>query len=130
MREMNLMTRPRRYSPAEIVDLLRTIHSRYWVAVQTGGIWLGSEHQRRELHVVRDAQLAECMDSTRAEISHRFYDMCEDAGMPPLGFRGSVEKAIAPTGSQGQARIGYQPTTLSRALFGSSTRFAGSWLAR
>ena len=69
-----------------IVDLLRAIRSRYLLAVQTGQIYLGPEHQGQQFYDIRDEQVAEWMDSTRAEIIQLFSDLCEEAGIPPLRF--------------------------------------------
>lgn len=69
-----------------IVDLLRAIRSRYSLAVQTGQIYLGSEHQGRQFYDIRDEQVAEWMDSTRAEIIQLFSDLCKEAGILPLHF--------------------------------------------
>jgi len=69
-----------------IVDLLRAIRSRYSLAVQTGQIHLGSEHQGRQFYDIRDEQVADWMDSTRAEIIQLFSELCEEASIPPLHF--------------------------------------------
>lgn len=69
-----------------IVDLLQAIRSRYSLAVQTGQIDLGSEHQGQQFYYIRDKQVAEWMDSTRADIIQLFSDLCEKAGIPPLHF--------------------------------------------
>ena len=69
-----------------IVDLLRAIRSRYSLAVQTGQIHLGSEYQGRQSYDIRDEQVADWMDSTRAEIIRLFSDLCKEAGIPPLHF--------------------------------------------
>lgn len=69
-----------------IVDLLRAIRSRYSLAVQTGQIHLGSEYQGRQFYDIRDEQVADWMDSTRAEIIQLFSDLCKEAGIPPLHF--------------------------------------------
>jgi hypothetical protein len=69
-----------------IVDLLRAIRSRYSLAVQIGQIHLGSEHHGQQFYDIRDDQVAEWMDSSRAEIILLFSDMCKEAGIPPLHF--------------------------------------------
>jgi hypothetical protein len=69
-----------------IVDLLRAIRSRYFLAVQTRQIDVGLEHQGRQSYIIRDGQVAEWMDSTRGEIIQLFSNLCEEAGIPPLHF--------------------------------------------
>ncbi|HXG23569.1 MAG TPA: hypothetical protein VNJ09_03360 [Chthonomonadales bacterium] len=69
-----------------IVDLLRAIRSRYSLAVQTGQIWLGPERDGRQPYGIRNKEVAEWMDSTRAEIVKLFSELCEEAGIPPLHF--------------------------------------------
>ena len=69
-----------------IVDLLRAIRSRYSSALQTGQIYLGPEHQGQQFYDIRDEQVGEWMDSTRAEILQLFSEMCTEAGIPPLKF--------------------------------------------
>jgi hypothetical protein len=69
-----------------IVDLLRAIRSRYSLAVRTGQIHLGSEHDGQQFYVIQDAQVAAWIDSTRAEIIRGFSDLCKEAGIPPLHF--------------------------------------------
>jgi hypothetical protein len=69
-----------------IVDLLRAIRSRYSLAVQTGQIHIGLERQGRQFYHIRDEQIAEWMDSTRAEIIQLFSELCEEAGIPILYF--------------------------------------------
>ena len=71
-----------------IVDLLRAIRSRYALAVQTGQIHIGSEHQGRQFYHIRDEQVAEWMDSMRAEVVQLFSELCKQAGIPPLHFPG------------------------------------------
>jgi hypothetical protein len=75
-----------RESMDTIVDLLRAIRSRYSLAVQTGQIHIGSEYQGRQFYDIRDEQVAEWMDSTRAEVIQLFSGLCEEAGIPPLRF--------------------------------------------
>jgi hypothetical protein len=69
-----------------IVDIMRAIRSRYSLAVQLGQIHLGSEHQGQQFYDIRDEQVAEWMDSTRAEIIMLFSGLCKEAGIPPLQF--------------------------------------------
>jgi hypothetical protein len=69
-----------------IVDLLRAIRSRYSLAVRTGQIYLGSEQHGQQFYVIRDAQVAEWMDNTRAEIIRVFSELCNEAGIPSLHF--------------------------------------------
>jgi hypothetical protein len=70
-----------------IVDLLRAIRSRYILAVQTGQIHLGSENQQgQQFYVIRNMQVADWMDSTRAEVIDLFNGLCKDVGIPPLRF--------------------------------------------
>lgn len=75
-----------------IVDLLRAIRSRYSLAVQTGQIHLGSEHHGRQFYDIRDWQVAEWMNGTRAEIIRLFSDLCEEAGIPSLHFPRSFRR--------------------------------------
>ena len=69
-----------------VVDLLRAIRSRYSLAVQTGQIHLGSEYEGQQFYDIRNEQVADWMDSTRAEIIQLFSGLCEEAGIPPLHF--------------------------------------------
>lgn len=69
-----------------IVDLLRAIRSRYALAIQNGQINIGSEHQGRQFYYIRDKQVAEWMDRTRAEIIQVFSELCSEANIPPLHF--------------------------------------------
>jgi hypothetical protein len=69
-----------------IVDLLRAMRSRYALAVEQGQIHLGSEHDGRQFYHIRDGQVAEWMDNTRAEAIGIFSALCRESGIPPLMF--------------------------------------------
>jgi len=69
-----------------IVDLLRAIRSRYSLAVQTGQIHLGGEHEGRQWYHIRDVEIAEWMDSTRYEVIRLFSELGNEAGIPVLHF--------------------------------------------
>lgn len=69
-----------------IVDLLRAIRSRYALAVRTGQIHLGYQHQDYQFYLIRDRNLAYWMDSSRSEVIQMFAKICEEAGIPPLLF--------------------------------------------
>ncbi|MBN2267226.1 MAG: hypothetical protein JW725_02690, partial [Candidatus Babeliaceae bacterium] len=69
-----------------IVDLLRAVRSRYSLAVQMGQIRIISEYQGRQTYDIRDNEIAEWMDSTRAEILGLFSELCEEANIKSLSF--------------------------------------------
>jgi hypothetical protein len=69
-----------------IVDLLRAIRSRYALAVNEGQIKTGSGYTGRQYYLIRDRQVAEWMDNTRAEIIFIFSDVCRESGVPTLVF--------------------------------------------
>jgi hypothetical protein len=71
-----------------IVDLLRAVRSRYALAVEQRQIHFGfgPEHRGSQWYCIHDQQLAEWMDTTRAEIIEIFSGICKEAGIPSLAF--------------------------------------------
>src|SRR6266542_6188315 len=69
-----------------VVDLLRAIRSRYALAVRTGHIHLGREHEGHQFYVFHDRELCDWMDSTRSEITQMFSEICREAGIKSLQF--------------------------------------------
>ena len=69
-----------------IVDLLRAIRSRYLLAIKMDQIHVDPQYEGKQFYEIRDPQVAEWMDSTRAEIIMLFSELCKQAGIPPLSF--------------------------------------------
>jgi len=69
-----------------IVDLLRALRGRYADAIASEEIHIGSEHGGRYSYDIRNANLADWMDSTRIEILKIFAAICAEAGIPSLQF--------------------------------------------
>jgi hypothetical protein len=77
-----------------IVDLLRAIRSRYSLAVQTGQIHLGPEHEGHQSYHIPNVEIAEWMDSTRSEVIQLFSELSSEAGIPALHFPRSWRKRV------------------------------------
>ncbi len=74
-----------------IVDLLRAIRSRYSLAIESGQIQVGREHDGRQWYCIREPELSSWMDATRVELLQIFSEICKEAGVPTLRhppFRG------------------------------------------
>jgi hypothetical protein len=71
-----------------IVDMLRTIRSRYEVAVKQGLIHLGPDSSGQRFYCFHDASIAHWMDETRSQIIAMLSEIChESAVQPPRGPR-------------------------------------------
>lgn len=69
-----------------IVDLLRAIRSRYEGAKRNGQIHVNERSDGDSYYCFHDSELADWMDSTRAEVLRIFADVCSEAGMHPPVF--------------------------------------------
>lgn len=66
-----------------IVDLLRWIRSRYTDAIKRGAITTGQENGGQVFYCIHEQELADWMDSTRAQVLQLFSEVCHEAGIAP-----------------------------------------------
>lgn len=64
-----------------IADMLRAIRSRYAEAKKNGTIHTNARPDNSEFYCIHDRNLAEWMDSTRAQILQMLSELCKEAGV-------------------------------------------------
>jgi hypothetical protein len=69
-----------------IVDLLRSIRSRYALGVRLGQIYLGTPSLEHQIYCINDHEIVDFFDTNRSEIMRLFSALCKDAGIPELHF--------------------------------------------
>ena len=70
-----------------VTDMLRAIRSRYQMAVINKEIYLGSKDSTgKQFYAIHNREVAEWIDTTRAEIIKMFSEICDEAGIPKLHF--------------------------------------------
>jgi hypothetical protein len=71
-----------------IVDMLRTIRSRYEVAVSQGQIRVGPDSSGHQFYCFNDASVGHWMDETRSQVISILSGICQEAGVQsPRGLR-------------------------------------------
>lgn len=69
-----------------IVDLLRSIRSRYALGVRLGQIYLRTPSLDHQIYCINDHEIVDFFDATRSEIMRLFSALCKDSGIPELQF--------------------------------------------
>lgn len=76
------------------VDLLRSIRSRYLLAVKNEQIYLNDEDNGLEFYCFHDHEIANWMDSTRCEVVRVFSEACKKVNIPYLHFPRGHRKGL------------------------------------